>query len=86
MKAEVTKTSSEVDRKLELLNKLEVKSIKGFFFFFVTFHYPLNYIIHTRYAPYVIPNFLINVFRVSAKKKLACLARSFERINEEIID
>jgi hypothetical protein len=53
VKAKATKTSSEVDRKLELLNKPGVKTIKVFYYYyyyfstFLTFHYPLNYIIYT---------------------------------------
>ena len=44
VKAKATKTSLEVDRKLELLNKPGVKTIKVFFSF-LTFHHPFNYIL-----------------------------------------
>jgi hypothetical protein len=52
-KDEARKTSSQVDRKLELLNKPAVKSIKVYFSSILTSHYPLNYIIHAINAPYI---------------------------------
>ena len=43
VKAEARKTLSEVDRKLKLLNKPAIKSIKVYFFYY--FNSPLSYYI-----------------------------------------
>ncbi len=43
VKAEARKTLSEVDRKLKLLNKPAIKSIKVYFSTISTLHYPIIY-------------------------------------------